>query len=55
MQNVSKKYVSGRLIIEGYSSKFSKYLISNNQKINIQISVCHDEMILGYPLIKNSF
>lgn len=51
----SKNYVSDRLIIEGYSQKLSNYVVVNNLKTNIQISVDGEKIIVGYPLIKDSF
>ena len=51
----SKNYVSDRLIIEGYSQKLSNYVVVNNLKTNIQISVDDEKIIVGYPLIKGSF
>lgn len=48
-------YKSDRKIIEGYCSKFNNFVVSNNRKINIQISICDDYVLIGSPLIKNSF
>lgn len=47
--------ISNRTIIEGYSSKLSDYRVINNRKINIQISCFDNQLIVGYPLIINSF
>lgn len=52
---INKKNVSGRLIIEGFSLALNDYIIINNRKINIQISIDDDSCLIGYPLIKNSF
>ncbi|MGN0961371.1 MAG: hypothetical protein ACI4PF_04140 [Christensenellales bacterium] len=55
IEMVSKKEVSGRIIVEGYTSKLNNNLIINNRKVNIQISLDNDSLIIGSPLIKNSF
>jgi hypothetical protein len=52
---VNQFYINDRLIIEGYSNDITDYVVINNQKINMQISVSDDMCILGVPLIKNSF
>ena len=49
------KEISDRVIIEGYSNKLSDYVIVNNLKINIQIAIDDEKIILGYPLIDGSF
>lgn len=51
----SKKDIAGRTIIEGYSQKLEKFIISNNLKTNIQIAIEGEEAIVGYPLISGSF
>lgn len=51
----SKKDIAGRTIIEGYSQKLEKFIISNNLKTNIQIAIEDNEAIVGYPLISASF
>jgi len=52
---VSKKYVSGRVVIEGYSSDIKDHFLLNNLRVNIQLSIYGDSIILGTPLIKGSF
>ena len=52
---VNKKEVSDRVVIEAYSPLINDYVIVNNIKINIQISIADENCILGIPLIKNSF
>lgn len=52
---VDEKIVSDRLVIEGYISNFKDYIVCNNRKVNVQLSVCDGDVIVGYPLIKNSF
>lgn len=47
--------VSDRIIIEGYTNKVNNYILINNKKINIQMSVSSDKIIIGSPLIYNSF
>ena len=51
----SKKEVSDRTIIEGYTSKISDYIVVNNFKTNIQISYNDVGVIVGTPLIDESF
>ena len=51
----SEKYIEDRLIIEGYSNRISNYISNNNLKINVQIAVSDSCVIIGCPLIKNSF
>lgn len=51
---IEKNYVSDRCIIEGYTSKLNKYIVKSGRKVNLQISIS-DSVIVGYPLIKNSF
>ena len=52
---VSIKDIYGRKIVEGYSAKLSKFKVINERKVNIQMSLFDDKLIVGYPLIKNSF
>lgn len=55
LEVVEKNEIAGRTIIEGYSNKLKNYVVINNRKVNIQISICDDKMIVGYPLINGSF
>ena len=55
MEIHSKKEVSDRTIIEGYTSKISNYIVVNNFKTNIQISYNDVGVIVGTPLIDESF
>lgn len=55
LQNVEKFTLEDRVIIEGYSNKLTGYIVSNNKKINVQISITDNECLVGSPLIKNSF
>lgn len=55
LQNYSEFIIEDRVVIEGYSNKLNNYIVTNNKKINIQISVSQDCCLVGYPLIKNSF
>lgn len=52
---LSKRCLDGRVIIEGYTSKIVGYKVINNCKVNLQISVSNDCVILGSPLITGSF
>ena len=47
--------ISGRLVMEGYSSMLKNYCVVDGLKTNMQISVCDDIVVIGYPLIKGSF
>lgn len=51
----NKINLNDRVVIEGYTSNLRDYVVVNNSKINIQISICDDSCLIGYPLIKNSF
>lgn len=55
VQIINKNNISDRLIIEGYSNLLSEYCVINDRKVNIQISVCDNKVILGYPFISGSF
>lgn len=55
LQNYNEFFVEDRLIIEGYSSKFNKYILFDNKKINVQISVSDGMCLIGCPIIKKSF
>ena len=55
LQNCNKFYIEDRLVIEGYSSKFNNYILINNKKINVQISLCDGMCLIGSPIIKKSF
>lgn len=54
--NVLKKYyINNDLVVIGYSNKLNHYLISENKKVNIQIKVGQENIIVGYPLIMEGF
>ena len=50
-----KREISDRLIIEGYSNKLKDYVVVNNMKVHIQMSIDNEKILLGYPLIDASF
>ena len=52
---ISRMYIEDRMIIEGYSNQINDYVVLNNNRINVQISVANNECIFGVPLIRNSF
>lgn len=52
---LSKKCLEDRTIIEGYTDKIVGYKVINNCKVNLQISISEDCVILGSPLITGSF
>ena len=52
---ISKFEVSDRVIIEGYSPRIKDYLVINGFKVNVQISISDDSVIIGSPLINGSF
>lgn len=52
---LSKKCLEDRVIIEGYTDKIVGYRVLNNCKVNLQISISEDCVILGSPLITGSF
>ena len=51
----SNEVISDRIIIEGYSHKIKNYIVIDNRKVNVQISISDDSIIIGSPLISNSF
>ena len=55
LQNCNKFFIEDRYIIEGYSSHINNYIVMNNRKINIQISVSNGVCLIGSPVIKKSF
>ena len=52
---VKKFYINDRVVVEGYSDYFDGAKIINSRKVNVQVSFCNEEVLLGSPLIKNSF
>lgn len=52
---ISEFEVSDRVIIEGYSSRFKDYIVVDGFKVNIQMSVFEDSVVIGSPLINGSF
>ena len=55
LEVVNKNEISDRVIIEGYSNKLKDYVVVNNMKVNIQMSIDDEKILLGYPLIDASF
>ena len=55
LEVVNKNEISDRVIIEGYSNKLKDYVVINGRKVNIQLSICDNKIIMGYPLINGSF
>lgn len=54
--NINKKEkVENNICLYGYSSMFKKFCILNNYKINFQIVISTNKIIVGYPLIYGSF
>lgn len=52
---LNKFYVEDRLVIEGYTSDINEYVVIDESRVNIQISLSDDCCVLGVPLINNSF
>jgi len=52
---VSERVISDRVIIEGYSSLINDYVVVNNHKVNVQMCLLEDKILVGVPLIKGSF
>ena len=52
---VVKKEISNRLVVEGYTRNINNYVCIDDYKINIQMSITKDTLIIGSPLIYNSF
>lgn len=55
LEIVNENEISDRLIIEGYSNKLKDYIVINGRKVNVQLSISDDKIIMGYPLINGSF
>lgn len=55
LEVVNKNEISDRVIIEGYSYKLKDYVVINGRKVNIQLSIFDNKIIMGYPLINGSF
>lgn len=47
--------ISNGILLTGYSPKLPTTLYSNNDKINVQILVGSEYIIIGYPLIMQGF
>lgn len=55
LEVVNKNEISDRVVIEGYSNKLKDYVVINGRKVNIQLSIFDNKIIMGYPLINGSF
>lgn len=55
LEIVNKLELSDRIVIEGYSNKLQNHLTIDNKKINIQISITENLLLVGSPLIYDSF
>ena len=55
LEVVNKNEISDRVIIEGYSNKLKDYVFIDGRKVNIQLSIFDNKIIMGYPLINGSF
>ena len=55
MEIVNTKTIFDRKIIEGYCPDLNKYMVIDGVRVNIQISYYDNKMIIGYPLIMQSF
>ena len=51
----SEELINGLKVYVGYSNKLPSYILSNNNKINIQIATTKNSVLVGYPLILHSF
>lgn len=47
--------LSDRVVVEGYSNCFNSYVNIDNKKVNFQISIFDDKVLVGCPLIYGSF
>lgn len=43
--------MEGLTLYNCYSPKYKKYVLSNNQKINIQIAISNNAVNIGYPVL----
>ena len=55
IEEINVFYIEDRLIVEGYSNMLNNFILIDNMRINIQVSISEDVCLVGYPLIKNSF
>lgn len=51
----SKNNISDRIVYECYSNKLNNFVVIDGKKVNIQISITDNKIIIGYPLISTSF
>ncbi len=55
LDNIHYCYVGSSLVCEGYTAKLHDYKVVNGKKVNIQMSYFDEKLVVGYPLIYNSF
>ena len=52
---VNENIIADRLVIEGYVSSIDNHIVLKGRKVNIQMSITDDNIVLGIPLISGSF
>lgn len=53
---ICREFLCGdSFIIEGYSNCINDYIVIDGMKINIQISIRGNDVLIGSPLIEKSF
>ena len=55
MLDFRRENVMGKEVVYGYTPKYQKSLILDNKKVNVQIVVDDDKLILGFPIILGGF
>ena len=51
----SKNNICDRIVYECYSNKLNNFVVIDGKKVNLQISITDNKIIIGYPLISTSF
>lgn len=52
---IDSEIVSGREVLECYIPTLNNCVNINGAKVNMQVSICGDACIVGFPMIANSF
>jgi hypothetical protein len=55
IKNVNSYVINNILVIEGYTNLINIYILNNNKKVNVQIAINKNSIIVGCPLILHSF
>ena len=55
LKMVKQSDLNGMKELLGYTTKFKNYVIVDGEKVNVQISVNNNKIIVGHPLILQGF